>query len=315
MEARIPGERSGIKHKRKNMRRETVLAFDIGGTKTASALVELKGEGCEVKGYKKEGTLRDRAGLVDKLLGEFESRKQEGRISRIGIAVAGQIDERGEKVIAAPNIPELSNFALGKVLAKKTGLPVTLMNDVRAFALGEDRFGRYRGYENMLFIAPGTGIGGAAKLNGRFYFGKDNIAGEFGHMVILKDGKDCPCGRQGCWERYFSGPAIEQMYLETYQRKKAAPEIVKGALSGNVDDRRLLLEAGTYFLTGFTNLVNIFDPEIVILGGSVFREKGLLKFLMPSLKSEVLPSARKVKVVNSSLGDEAFLLGAAIAGK
>jgi predicted NBD/HSP70 family sugar kinase len=294
------------------MKRETVLAFDIGGTKTASALVGIQGEKYEVTGYKKDSTPLDRLDLVDKILKEIESRKKDAVISRIAIAVAGQIDTKGEKIISSPNIPELNNFALGKFIARKAGLPVALINDVRAFAYGEDRFGKYKGYDNMLFIAPGTGIGGAAKINGRFYFGKDNIAGEFGHMVIVKDGKDCPCGRQGCWERYFSGPAIEQMYEETYKRKKASRDIVKGALSGSVDDRRLLLEAGTYFVTGFSNLVNIFDPEIVILGGSVFKEKGLLRFLAPSLKSEVLPSARKVKVVNSSLGDEAFLLGAAI---
>lgn len=294
------------------MKRETVLAFDIGGTKTASALVEIRGEGYEVIGYKKDSTPLDRPGLVGKILEEAESRKKDAGISRLAIAVAGQIDMKGERVVYSPNIPELGNFALGKAVAKKTGLPVALLNDVRAFAYGEDRFGRHGGYDNMLFIAPGTGIGGAAKINGQFYFGKDNIAGEFGHMVIVKDGKDCPCGRRGCWERYFSGPAIEEMYEKRHHRKKSSRDIVKGALSGNVDDRRLLLEAGTYFATGFSNLVNVFDPEIVILGGSVFKEKGLLRFLAPTLRSEVLPSARKVKVVNSSLGDEAFLLGAAI---
>ncbi len=295
------------------MKRETVLAFDIGGTKLASASVKIRGDGYEVVGYKKEETPQERAELMDKVLDEVERRKKEGKFSRIGIAVAGQIDAKGEKVIASPNIPEIDNFALGRIISKKAGLPVALMNDVRAFACGEDRFGKHKGYDNVLFIAPGTGIGGAVKINGRFYSGSDNIAGEFGHMVIVKDGRDCPCGRQGCWERYFSGPAIEQMYEETYGRKKASREIVRGALSGSVDDRRLLLEAGTYFVTGFSNLVNLFDPEIVILGGSVFKEKGLLNFLMPSLRSEVLPSARKVKVVNSSLGEAAFLLGAAIA--
>jgi glucokinase len=294
------------------MKKETVLAFDIGGTKTASALVEVWEGGYEIIGYKREETPASRQQLFDKLLKEAASRQQSGKFSRIGIAVAGQVDKKGEKIVLAPNLRELDGFFLGRMLAKKTGLPVILMNDVRAFAYGEDGFGRYKGCDNAIFLAVGTGIGGALKIGGKFYFGSDNIAGELGHMVIAKGGKACNCGRQGCWERYFSGPAIEEMYAEMYQRQKAAKDIVKGALSGNVDDRRLLLEAGTYFIAGFSNLVNIFNPEIVVLGGSVFKEKGLLKFLMPSLKGEVLPSARKVKVVNSSLGDEAFLLGAAI---
>jgi predicted NBD/HSP70 family sugar kinase len=150
------------------------------------------------------------------------------------------------------------------------------------------------------------------KIGGKFYFGNDNIAGEFGHMVIEVGGKKCACGRCGCWERYFSGPAIEEMYAEAYDDKKAAKDIVSGALKGDEKDKKIMLEAGIYFAAGFSNLVNILNPEIAILGGSVFKGKGLLKFIMPSIQKEVLPSARKTKIVNSSLGDKAFLLGAAV---
>jgi len=294
------------------MKKEKILSFDIGGTKIASAIVTISSGGYEISDYKKDTTPLDRAELIEKITEEFRSYADDHRFSRIGLAVAGQVDQKGEKIVRSPNIPYLDGFALGREIAKRTGLEVILKNDVRAFALGEDSFGASHGSDSALFIAPGTGIGGAVKVDGKFYFGHDNIAGEIGHMVIVKDGRQCKCGRRGCWERYFSGPAIEESYEKACGLKKAAKDIVSDALRAESDDRAVMMEMGGYFATGLSNLINIFNPDIVVLGGSVFKEKGLLKLITPVIREEVLPSARKTRIVNSSLGDKTFLLGAAL---
>lgn len=294
------------------MKKERVLSFDMGGTKIASAVVGISGDDFEIFDYQKNETPQSRGEIIAKILELVKFYQGKYTFKKIGFAVAGQINAQGDTVICSPNIAVLNNFALGKVIAKKTGLEVSLKNDVRAFAYGEDRFGKYKGYDNAVFIAVGTGVGGAIKINGKFYFGKDNIAGEFGHMVVAVDGEQCKCGRRGCWERYVAGPAIEEMYEKKYGEKRVSKDIVLGAVRGGEKDKKIMLEAGAYFAVGLSNLINILNPEIAILGGSVFKEKGLLKFMTASIQKEVLPSARKTKIVNSSLGDDAFLLGVAV---
>lgn len=294
------------------MKNTKVLVFDMGGTKIASALAEINGSDYQILDYKKNKTPASREEIVSKILELVDFYKGKYSFKNIGFAIAGQIDEKGETIICAPNIPTLNGFKLGEIIARKTGLRVRLKNDVRCFALGEERFGKYRGYDNAIFIAVGTGLGGAIKMDGKFYFGKDNIAGEFGHMVIAVDGEKCNCGRRGCWERYVAGPGVEKMYEKTYGEKKGAKDIVYDAVRGEEKSKAIMEKASAYFAVGFSNIVNILNPEIAVIGGSMVKEKRLLRLAMPFIKKEVLPSARKVKAVNSSLGDYAFLLGAAV---
>lgn len=291
---------------------EKVLAFDMGGTKIASAFVEVDGSGYKLSGYKRNPTPKKQADIIDifvELIGEYRS---EYDFDRIGIAIAGQINKEGDTIIYTPNIAMARNFKLGKTIEQKTGFPVSLRNDVRCFAFGEDRFGKFKGHENAVYIAVGTGLGGAIKINGEFFFGKDNIAGEFGHMIIEVGGEQCHCGRKGCWERYVAGPGVEKLYEKAYGREKCAKDIVYNAVRGVEKDRAIMLKASYYFAVGFSNVVNVLDPEIAIIGGSMVKEKKLLRLAMPLIKKEVLPSAKKVKVFNASLGDKAFLLGAAL---
>lgn len=294
------------------MKKENFLAFDIGGTKIASALVMAEGDRYEIIGYRKSPTPMDRQGLVRMILEDAASYRKQHKFSKIGLAMAGQIDAAGEKIVCAPNIPALNDFSLGKMLAQKTKSRIILKNDVRAFALGEDRFGRYRGYDNAVFIAVGTGLGGAIKIAGKFYFGKDNIAGEFGHTVIVADGVKCKCGRRGCWEQYVAGPGVERIYEEMFQEKRGAKDIVEAAVRGEERPRQAMEKASHYFAIGLSNVVNAIDPEVAVIGGSMLKERRLLNLALPFIRQEVLPSAKKLKVVNSSLGDDAFLLGAGL---
>lgn len=105
---------------------------------------------------------------------------------------------------------------------------------------------------------------------------------------------------------------MEEMYEKTYGQKKSAREIAESALRGEKKDKEFMIEASKFFTTGLSNLINILNPEIVILGGSMFKQKSILKFMTPYIPKKVLPSARKTKIVNSSLEEKAFLLGAVI---
>jgi len=215
-------------------------------------------------------------------------------------------------VISAPNLPDLKRFPLQRLLERRTGLAVSVRNDVRCFALGEDRFGRSRDCAHALFVAAGTGVGGALKLNGRFCFGAHNIAGEFGHMVIRTEGEACGCGRRGCWERYVGGAGIEKRYEEMYGEKLPAKEIVRRGLAGEARAALLVEEMIAALAVGLGNLINLFDPEIIVVGGSIVEEKAILARAREQVGAQVLPPARHPRIVKASLGDKAFLLGAAL---
>lgn len=294
------------------MKNTKVLAFDMGGTKIASAVVEFADGDYKILDYQKSETPKSREEIVARILELVEFYRGKYDFKKIGFAVAGQVNEKGDTIFCAPNIAGMDNFVLGKVIAKKTGLEVMIKNDGRAFAFGEDRFGKYKGYKDAIFLAVGTAVAGSIKINGKFYFGSDNIAGEVSHMVIVTDGEKCNCGRRGCWEKYVGGPGVEKMYEKTYGEEKSAKDIIYEAVRGEEKSLSIMEKASYYFAVGLGNIVNVLNPEIVIIGGSMFKEKRLLRLAMPFIKDEVLPSARKVKVVNSSLGDDAFLLGAAV---
>lgn len=294
------------------MKNGKALVLDIGGTKLASALAHWQGEGYELLDYRKTATPSTGRELVEKVGTLVEEYQRLHRFSRLGLAVAGQIDAAGTTVISSPNLPNLRRFPLQHLLEKRTGLAVSMRNDVRCFALGEDRFGRSRGYANALFVAAGTGVGGALKLNDHFCFGAHNIAGEFGHMVIRTEGAACGCGRRGCWESYVGGAGIEARYREMYGESLPAKEIVRLGLAGEARAARLVEELVAALAVGLGNLVNLLDPEIIVVGGSIFEEKAILARAREQVRGQVLPPARRPRIVKASLGDKAFLLGAAL---
>lgn len=289
-----------------------VLAFDVGGTKIGSAVVELASDGYEILDYEKSETPQDKEELIALLLELVRIYRGSHKFDRIGIAFAGQINFAGDTVLSAPNLNALGGCKLGKLIARKTGLEVVMKNDVRAFACGEDAFGKFRGRENAVFMTLGTGIGGAIKLGGKFQSGHDNIAGEFGHMAVEADGVLCGCGRRGCWEKYVGGSALVRMYEDACGENKNAQDILAAAAAGSVKDKEIVLCASSYLAAGLVTLVNVLNPEVIVIGGSMIKGKLLLDLALPLVRKEALLPGRKTKIVASSLGDKAALLGAAI---
>jgi len=288
------------------------LAFDIGGTKISSGVVEIGKDDYKVYDFQKAETPRGGKNIVDKIVEMAINYERNGGFDEIRMAVAGQIDYKKDIVKYAPNIKGLENVNLKKIIREKIQKNVEADNDVKCFALAENRFGKGKEYENVVYLTIGTGIGGAIEINNELYCGANNTAGEFGHMIIISGGEKCSCGNRGCWEQYVSGKAIEKMYRKLSGRRKKAKDIAFDSAKNSRLDRKVIKEASFYLATGLINIVNTINPEIIIIGGSVAKSKEILDLAIREMKRRALIPAKKTRIVKTDLGDEAFLVGAAL---
>jgi glucokinase len=299
------------------MQNKKILTFDIGGTKIASALVEIRKSGYKIYDYQKTETPEGKNNVINKIIEIAINYERNGGFEKIGMAIAGQIDCVKDIVKDAPNISGFNNVNLKKIIKNKLGKNVEIDNDVKCFALAENRYGKSGKYKNAVYLAIGTGIGGAIEINNKLYSGADNIAGEFGHMVIVFGGKNCSCGNMGCWEQYVSGKAIENAYIENLgekfrSEKKKAKDIALDSLKGIKEDKKVIEEISYYLSMGFVNIINTINPEIIIVGGGIVKEREILDLAAKDALKRVLIPARKTKIVKSDMEDEAFLVGAGL---
>lgn len=308
-------------------KKNRVLAFDIGGTKIASALVKVGKSDYQVYDYQKTKTPKGKINVINKIIEIAINYEKDGGFDEIRLAIAGQIDYEKDIVRNAPNIEGFRNINLKKIVKDKLGKNVEIDNDVKCFALAENKFGEGRKYKNVVYLSIGTGVGGAIKIDDELYSGANNMAGEFGHMVIVFGGRDCSCGNMGCWERYISGWAIENAYIENLciknarrensrkefrGKKKKAEDIALDSLKGSEEDKEVIKEISLYLSIGLANIINAINPEIIIVGGGVVKEGEVLDLAAKSALKRVLIPARKTKIVRSNMEDEAFLIGAAL---
>ncbi len=296
------------------MSTKNILAIDIGGTKIASGIVSFKKGGFKISGYQKIKTPKNKKETIKKLLEIIASYKG-GGFDKIGIATLGRVDKKRGIVINAGNLKGWQNVNLKKIIGGAVKKEVEIDNDVKCFALAEDKFGKSGKYKNAVYLAIGTGLGGAIEIGGKLYRGEKNIAGEFGHMVIVSGGKKCACGNRGCWQQYVSGKAIEKLYYEFYGKRKSAKDIALDSARGISQDKKIIKETALYLAAGFINIVNTINPEVIIVGGSVVKQKEILDLAIKEVRKKALIPARKTKIVRSKLGDQAVLVGAAMMGK
>ncbi|MBA2369395.1 MAG: ROK family protein [Candidatus Protochlamydia sp.] len=252
-------------------------------------------------------------------------------VKGIGIGVAGQIDMDNRKVIFAPNLPGWQEVQLGENLERETGLPVHLINDVRAITLGEWIFGAGVGYKNLVCVIIGTGIGGGIVCNGSLQAGCSNTFGEIGHMTIDFRGPVCTCGNRGCLEVYAGGWGIARQakdsigfygeagkfLLEEANGDKEAitAKTVVSAYRKNDKLAQIMIErVKTTLVAGCANLINAFNPCCLILGGGVIVGlPELIPWVRMGVKDFALKaSAGNLKVVEAKLGKEGGVIGAAV---
>jgi predicted NBD/HSP70 family sugar kinase len=266
--------------------------------------------------------------LVERELGSVLAHDRS--IKGIGIAMSGVIDRKSGTVLFWPKVPGWNDVRLKQMVENKYGLPVIVEDSVRTMALAEERFGDANGRRNFVYVVVSMGIGAAIYTNGQLYLGADNLAGELGHTTIDERGELCSCGNRGCLEVYASGWAIinriksglqQGVHSSLAQAVEKHPErlslemIVSAAKSRDQFAHTVLWEAGLHLGTGIATIVNLLNPEAIVLGGEVPRcAKGLLlKPLFHSFRGRTFHrSVRNLKVIVSRLGGEAGAVGAAI---
>lgn len=307
------------------------IGIDVGGTNIKIALVE-NGKivySNTVPTYAKMGyeyTINNIIEAIRNLMKETST--DEKSIEGIGFDFPGQVDYKTGVVKLAPNIPGWVNVPIAKLIEDEFHIPTRIDNDVRCAALGEMNFGAGRDCENFICITVGTGIGSGIVINGKIVRGASNAAGEIGHIKLqLKDGNICGCGDTGCLEAYASGPCIVAMAQDYIKGGKASkfremagdeeitPYIVaKAAEAGDPVAKRIFEITGEYIGLGLVSVINLLNPEKVIVGGGV-AECGelLLAPIRKTVKERAMKIAGEtVEIVPAELGNSAGVIGASM---
>jgi glucokinase len=266
------------------------IGVDVGGTKIAAGVVTDRGE--IVESLRRNTPARDKVateGAIVSLVRELSSRYE---VAAVGIGAAGYVDAARSTVLFAPNLA-WRNEPLRASVEKQVGLPVVIENDANAAAWAEFRFGAGADVNELLMVAVGTGIGGGVVLDGHLFRGSFGIASEFGHIRLVPGGRLCGCGNYGCWEQYASGRALVRQVREVAKAGSPAAARMLGqagedpeAITGQVvteaakDGDPLAVEAfnevGRWLGEGLADLVAVFDPAIIVIGGGVSEAAELL---------------------------------------
>lgn len=306
------------------MNKRYVVGVDLGGTKIYTALVDLDGN------IKKEITVKTEAekgeqAVLDKILSTVDT-VLEGtdinEVTAIGIGSPGPLDVENGLIVATANLP-FKNFNIVKPLKDKYNIPTYLDNDANVATLGEFMFGAGKGSKNMIFLTASTGIGGGAILNGKLFRGSTSNALEIGHITVMKGGPRCGCGNTGCAEALASGTAIMKRAreavasnAETTLKKYdevTAKEVFMEAANGDIVSKEILDNALSYLGITVANMANIFDPDMIVIGGGVSNAGSIVfEKIEEELNNRALRTiANNCKVKKAVLETKAGVLGAA----
>ncbi len=310
-----------------------VLAVDLGGTKILTAIISDNGE-MLAREYLLTRADKGPESVTDRLLSAIEHILSQGNIGSSGvgsisIASAGAIDVEKGVITLSPNLPAWRDIPLRDIVKEKLGIDTFVLNDASAAALGEHRFGAGKGVNNLVFVTVSTGIGGGIIIDGRLYSGTSGCAGEIGHMTVDVNGPRCNCGNVGCWETLASGGAIarEAKRRISQGEQSSLTEMVKGgtenitaekvslaARAGDTLALDVITRAAGYFGVGIVNLVNIFNPEMVIVGGGVAKMGDILLEPARQMVREraYQLASDAVRIVPARLGDDSGVFGAAV---
>ena len=299
------------------------IGVDVGGTKIAAAVVTTEGEILIEVRYPsagpKERLLSSIARSVNEVRDGFE-------VGGVCLAVPGTVSTVENKIIDAPNLHAIEGIPLKDELEERTGLMTTVENDANAAAWGEYRFGAGSEVSHLIFITLGTGVGGGVISHGVLLRGAQGAGGEMGHITIQATGPRCGCGNHGCLEALASGTAIARRAREVasekpdsalgqlaVERAVLGEDVAKLARQGDEAAISVLHETGVWLGIGFAGFVNIFNPEVIAIGGGAARAGDLI---LDAARHEVhlramSPSRDLVEIKEATLGAEAGVLGAA----
>ena len=270
--------------------KEHVVGIDIGGTKLATVVADKTGH---ILGKVRKPTHSEKGpeyaiGLLFDMVREVVNQVglEQTSISAIGVSCGGPLDTKTGIVYSPPNLPGWDALPLKALLESEFQVPVIIENDANASALAEFRFGGGRGYSAVLYMTMSTGIGGGIVIDGQVYHGANDSAGEVGHQILLPNGPRCGCGKRGCLEALCSGPAIARRAQAAIRKQRKggksptalltladgqieavkSEHVLAAARTGDALALELVQETAYYMGWGIANLVNILNPDIVLLG-------------------------------------------------
>jgi glucokinase len=270
--------------------------------------------------------------LFDAMVGVVsEVRASAGEIEAVGVGVPGLVDRDG-RLAVGPNLPGVVDLSIRHELQARLNVPVSVDNDATCATWAEVRLGAAKGSQEAFMVTLGTGIGGGVVTGGVLQRGANGFGGEPGHMVVDPQGPPCPCGRRGCWERFASGSGLGRLAREAAQSGRGSrmialaggdPEDVRGehvtraALEGDADALEVFRAFGWWAALGIANLVNVLDPEIVVVGGGlVGAGEIVLAPIREAFPQLVLAAEHRpqVPIVPAQLGNDAGAIGAGLIG-
>jgi glucokinase len=316
------------------LKRDYIVGLDMGGTNIRTAAVSKDGEvllmlrgQARAKGTAAETVANISAQVL--ALEDAAARKGLGRAIAIGVAVPGPLNVRTGVIYAAPHVKAWRSFPLRRNLERVLRRAVIVENDANAWALGEYWRGAARGCKDVVLLTLGTGVGGGLIVNGKIVHGRMGMAAELGHVFVEPDGMPCDCGARGCLEAYASvsglcGLVKKRLQLEESELPAmyldrggefSARGLTRAARGGDPLAIETFEIAGRYLGVAIASFINIFNPEMVVIGGGVAGALSLMRrAMMREVKARAFKAAvAQTRVVKAALGPEGGVVGAAFA--
>ncbi len=269
-----------INSKKQNVSEKIILAADLGGTNLRMAVINYDGK---ILYRSKRATPTSKKAkavvqaIVESAMKCQHSSIQHGKVSAIVMAVPGTVNVKKGIIMTSPNLPALSNVHIASILENELDLPCLLENDANAAAVGENWLGASKGVQNSICITLGTGVGGGIIIDGKVLRGADGMAAEIGHLCVEAFGAPCRCGSRGCVEQYSSASAIVRIVEELKAEHAESPlrnkpqlnafEVFQAGTNGDELALKVFRQMGFYLGVAITSLLNILNPEIIVIGG------------------------------------------------
>ncbi len=297
-----------------------VVGVDVGGTNIKLGLVHPRGYVIARSHFPTKPFSSSKKKLIGILAHEIEKIISSGglkvkEVAGVGIGLPGLVDYDRGIVRFLPNIQGWKNVPLRSILERKLKFPVFVDNDVKLITLAEWKFGAGRGVKNLICLTLGTGVGSGLILDNHLYRGSANGAGELGHMPLNEEGPACNCGGFGCFEKYVGNRAL----FALASRMMGKPEMTTQkmfalASDGNLKALKFWKVAATHIGNGMVGIINLFNPELIVIGGGVANNE---KYLFPVIrevikKRSMVLQGSMVKIKRAKFGDDAGIIGAQV---
>ncbi len=283
------------------------IGIDLGGTKTEGIILNDNLEPIERKRI--PTPQNDYNAILNSVVDLVNDLKTKTNDSTIGICTPGAISKK-TGLIKNSNTQCLIGMPLKEDLEKALGKKVSMENDANCFAMAEAKMGAAKDYDVVFGVIMGTGVGGGIVINKKIHHGRTNIAGEWGHHTLHQNGNKCYCGKNGCVETYISGPALEKRWNELTEKKDSLPQIIQ-----NFDDDKAIQWKNEFlhnFGTALANVIDILDPDTIVLGGGVSNVSFLYDEGKKAIYDSVFSDLVDTPILKNQLGDSAGVFGASL---